>query len=248
MLAQGQSSSAKRGGLAGVSSGLIFLKRKKKKDIEHLHQQRELLDSKDAVSSILGASRRPPEDPSPCKGPVARGGGSGSVLNSDRQVGTDIMSSYRGKVNRDSSGWRGWGQPSVTLRLSRTRTGELCREDPSHADWRSSKFRPSTSAGPSACPAIPSRANASFCSQSLPQPLLRPSSLQVLANRPPHSLLPRVQPSSGGNIRSLSTPCPSQSFALLVSEEELAPCIRCQSLFIRCREVESTGPADRLSE
>ena len=32
MLAQGQSSSAKRGGLAVASSGLIFLKRKKKKD------------------------------------------------------------------------------------------------------------------------------------------------------------------------------------------------------------------------
>ena len=31
MLAQGQSSSAKRGGLAVVSSGLIFLKKKKKK-------------------------------------------------------------------------------------------------------------------------------------------------------------------------------------------------------------------------
>ena len=31
MLAQGQSSSAKRGGLADVSSGLIFLKTKKKK-------------------------------------------------------------------------------------------------------------------------------------------------------------------------------------------------------------------------
>ena len=30
MLAQGQSSSAKRGGLAAVSSGLIFLKKKKK--------------------------------------------------------------------------------------------------------------------------------------------------------------------------------------------------------------------------
>ena len=32
MLAQGQSSSAKRGGLAVVSSGLIFLKTKKKKE------------------------------------------------------------------------------------------------------------------------------------------------------------------------------------------------------------------------
>ena len=32
MLAQGQSSSAKRGGLAAVSSGLIFLKKKKKKN------------------------------------------------------------------------------------------------------------------------------------------------------------------------------------------------------------------------
>ena len=31
MLAQGQSSSAKRGGLAAVSSGLIFLQKKKKK-------------------------------------------------------------------------------------------------------------------------------------------------------------------------------------------------------------------------
>ena len=31
MLAQGQSSSAKRGGLAAVSSGLIFLKEKKPK-------------------------------------------------------------------------------------------------------------------------------------------------------------------------------------------------------------------------
>ena len=30
MLAQGQSSSAQRGGLAGVSSGLIFLKKKKR--------------------------------------------------------------------------------------------------------------------------------------------------------------------------------------------------------------------------
>ena len=36
MLAQGQSSSAKRGGLAAdVSSGLIFLKKKKKKEIEN---------------------------------------------------------------------------------------------------------------------------------------------------------------------------------------------------------------------
>ena len=38
MLAQGQASSAKRGGLAVVSSGLIFLKKKiKRKEIKDLH-------------------------------------------------------------------------------------------------------------------------------------------------------------------------------------------------------------------
>ena len=35
MLAQGQASSAKRGGLAVVSSGLIFLKKKKKKALKN---------------------------------------------------------------------------------------------------------------------------------------------------------------------------------------------------------------------
>ena len=33
MLAQGQASSAKRGGLAAVSSGLVFLKKKEKKKL-----------------------------------------------------------------------------------------------------------------------------------------------------------------------------------------------------------------------
>ena len=43
MLAQGQSSSAKRGGLAAVSSGLIFLKKKKKKT--KIHTSRILTSS-----------------------------------------------------------------------------------------------------------------------------------------------------------------------------------------------------------
>ena len=42
MLAQGQSSSAKRGGLAVVSSGLIFLKREKKKKKNPEEQEREI--------------------------------------------------------------------------------------------------------------------------------------------------------------------------------------------------------------
>ncbi|GAA8719286.1 hypothetical protein HpDR94a_14830 [Helicobacter pylori] len=41
MLAQGQSSSAKRGGLAAVSSGLIFLKKKKKENHKKIHQVKE---------------------------------------------------------------------------------------------------------------------------------------------------------------------------------------------------------------
>lgn len=48
-------------------------------------------------------------------------------------------------------------------------------------------FTASTPAGPSVCPAIPLPAKVSFCSQPLP-----PSSPQVLANRPPPSLLPNV--------------------------------------------------------
>ena len=40
MLAQGQSSSAKRGGLAAVSSGLLFLKKKKK---EFIHTNTHIL-------------------------------------------------------------------------------------------------------------------------------------------------------------------------------------------------------------
>ena len=43
MLAQGQSSSAKRGGLAVVSSGLIFLKKKKRKKEMKLFSQFHLL-------------------------------------------------------------------------------------------------------------------------------------------------------------------------------------------------------------
>ena len=39
MLAQGQSSSAKRGGLAAVSSGLIFLKKKKVQAIGKQHSK-----------------------------------------------------------------------------------------------------------------------------------------------------------------------------------------------------------------
>ena len=38
MLAQGQASSAKRGGLAVVSSGLIFLKKKKKLSLERFSE------------------------------------------------------------------------------------------------------------------------------------------------------------------------------------------------------------------
>ena len=41
MLAQGQSSSAKRGGLTAVSSGLIFLKKKKEKQKDmKLHKEK----------------------------------------------------------------------------------------------------------------------------------------------------------------------------------------------------------------
>ena len=59
MLAQGRSSSAKRGGLAAVSSGLIFLKKNKKKErkvrlvfIKSEHWLK-ILRTSDAVDLIL---------------------------------------------------------------------------------------------------------------------------------------------------------------------------------------------------
>ena len=56
MLAQGQSSSAKRGGLAvDVSSGLIFLKKKKRKDFKELKENmfKEFMDDNNLANKSI---------------------------------------------------------------------------------------------------------------------------------------------------------------------------------------------------
>ena len=66
MLAQGQSSSAKRGGLAEVSSGVIFLKKKKKKvswsENRHEGQRRRLRGSSARKNAHNGAAELLRED------------------------------------------------------------------------------------------------------------------------------------------------------------------------------------------
>ena len=53
MLAQGQSSSAKRGELAAVSSGLVFLKKKKKPDLKAELMTRDNMDYYNAIESSI---------------------------------------------------------------------------------------------------------------------------------------------------------------------------------------------------